>query len=199
MSLANMVWTQVTIHDVVAAFLQSERDKFAGLPPDLMHKIDSPDTNNSLDNHFRLRLLYYVRCFLMAEIPPDTQWFEVQNLTNNELNDLYVVGRCGWDAPGLDNNQLATVALRRQETLTAPPSSWRKLILWGHDRQGPFTILEGNHRLVAYMQASQQPSFSLPIFVGLSPTPCFFHILDPPRKLANDLWKARECWPAFSY
>jgi hypothetical protein len=197
MSLVNMKWTRVTVHNVVAEFLQSERWKPAGvLAPQCMNAVDTPNTSDPVENHLRLRLLYYFRCFLFAEIPPDTEWFEVRYLTDNELNQLRVVGRCSWDDRA-DQNELAKVAARRPEKLNSPPTSWGRLILWGHDRQGPFTILEGNHRLVAYASTSPLPGLSIAVLVGLSPTPCFFHILDPPRVIANDLWKTQR--PNFWY
>jgi hypothetical protein len=58
----------------------------------------------------------------------------------------------------------------------SPPSNWGTPILWGHDRKGPFTIIEGNHRLVAYASQANKSGLSVPVFVGLSKTPCFWHI-----------------------
>ncbi len=197
MSLAAKSWRPVSVHDVVAEFLLSERDKSARiLPQESMVVVDNPNTNDPAENHFRLRLLYYFRCFLVAEIPPDTQWFEVRSLTDYELVELRVIGRCGWDDPA-DANELVRVARRRPQPLRDDVATWRKPILWGHGRAGPFTILEGNNRLTAYVTTNNPPGLSISVLVGLSPTPCCFHMPDPPNVLANDLWKPPGSWPTF--
>jgi hypothetical protein len=201
MSLASQSWRSISIHDVVAEFLLNERYKAAQIllphSPEHMAVVDAPDIKDPRENHFRLRLLYYFRCQLMCEIPPDTQWFEVQNLGQEELSELRVAGRCGWDDP-VDNNELLNVAVRRPSVLKADPATWRKPILWGHDRNGPFTILEGNNRLTAYVSdGAKQNTLSIPVQIGLSSLPCVFHLPDPPVILANDLWK--KPFPPFSY
>jgi len=193
MSLASQVWQRISIHDVVAEFLFSERHKLPQLPSaDMMAVIENPDTKNPYQNHFRLRALLYIRCHLLGEIPPDTRWFEVRSLHDDSLPELRVIGRCGWDDPA-DHNELTEVAKRKALELCATPDSWRKPILWGHDRNGPFTIVEGNNRLVAYAASGAAHSLCIPVIVGLSATPCFFHSPDPPGVLANDLWKTP--WP----
>jgi hypothetical protein len=191
-SLAEQSWKRVSVHEVVAEFLANERHKFS-LPS--MEIIDKPNLADPSENHDRLRLLMFFRCQLFCEIPPDTEWFEVNQLTNGDLADLRVIARCGWD--GGDENELSEVAKRKPSTLTTQPAQWQKPILWGHDRQGPFTIFEGNHRLTAYVSAGCTPDLHIPVLVGISPTPCVFHMTDPPRILVNDLW--RKDWPAFTY
>jgi hypothetical protein len=104
MSLADMTWKRVAIHEVVAEFLRSEPHRLAGmLSPASAHRlmpmIKSPNFDDTLENHARLRLLFLTRRQLIGEIPPDTRWYEVRNLTDNELPELHVIARCGWDAP----------------------------------------------------------------------------------------------------
>jgi hypothetical protein len=190
MSLANMAWNRVSVHEVVAEFLRGERFKFEqSLPSSEIALIDSPNISDPRENHARLRYLYCFRGHLIGEIPPDTRWYEVRNLTGEELSELHVIARCGWD-DSRDRNELLRVALRRPSALTTKPTSWARPILWGHEKGGPFTILEGNNRLVAYALQGQRSALMIPALVGLSPTPCCFHIFDPPDVIANDLWKA---------
>lgn len=40
-------------------------------------------------------------------------------------------------------------------------------ILWGHDKGGPFAILEGNKRLIAYT-AGARAGIDIPVLIGLS-------------------------------
>src|SRR5262245_862172 len=180
MSLANMAWNRVSVHEVIAEFLRGERFKFdQSLPSPGMALIDSPNINDPRENHARLRYLYCSRRGLLGEIPPDTRWYEVRNLTGEELSELHVIARCGWDDLR-DRNEVFRVVLRRPSAWTTKRSSWPRPILLGHEKAGPFTVLEGNNRFVAYASQAQQPPFMIPALVGLSPTPCCFHIFDPP-------------------
>jgi len=187
MSLRTGTWTPASIHNVVAEFIASEPNRYTGLPSAWQAVIDHPDTTDPRQNHLRLRLLYYARLELMAEIPPDTTWHEVHALTEHDLGDLRIMARCGWDTPS-DRNELLLAARRLpKEPLRAVPSSWKKPILWGHDVHGPWTILEGNHRLMAYAANDMPAPLSVPVLLGLSPTPCLWHLPDEPGMLANDL------------
>ena len=187
MALLNMVWTPVTIHEVVADFLQSEQHKFPASDIE-MALIDSPDIGDPLQNHKRLRLLYQRRRWLFGEIPPDTKWYNVQSLTDTELDELHVIARCPFDDPN-DKNELRKVGARRSEVLQCPPIKWHRPIVWRHDKIGPFTIIEGNHRLIAYASAPSPGGLLINTVVGLSQMPCYFHFDDPPDILMNDLWK----------
>jgi hypothetical protein len=189
MSLARMDWSRSTVHEVIAEFLRAERHKFSeSISSAEMELIDSPNVRDAQANHARLRHLYRIRAHLIGEIPPDTRWYEVRNLTDEELSDMHVIARCGWDHPS-DKNELMRVASRLPKQLIKQPTAWERPILWGHEKGGPFTIIEGNNRLVAYASKGKQSTLAIPALVGLSSTPCFFHIFDPPNKIANDLWR----------
>ncbi len=197
MSLANnAAWIPTSVHEMVAEFLLGERqEKFAFIPRGTQF-IDAPNVKDPLENHTRLRLLYFRRAHFFGEVPPDTQWYEVKNLTDNELDELRVVAHVSpWRTSGADKNELRRVADRCPEALTVSPTNWRRPILWGHEKAGPFSIFEGNHRLIAYASAPSPPGLDIPVFVGLSATPCVWHIHDAVQPLANHLWKPDSCWP----
>jgi hypothetical protein len=184
MSLASMVWKRVSVHEVVAEFLLGERHRLAGAfsSPSALRLITSANTSDPLENHSRLRLLHLIRRALIGEIPPDTRWYEVRNLTDNQLPELHVLARSVWDAPGQDKNELFCVAARRRpQRLSAQPSSWHSPILWGHDKAGPFTIIEGNNRLVAYAGTAAR-GIAIPVLIGLSPSLCLWHIFRSMRR-----------------
>lgn len=194
MSLAQRDWTAVSIHKVVLAWLRAEREKlaaqFSELPADLwMHGlakvIDKADLDSPIENRARLRLLYFARSLFFFEIPPDTAWYEITHLSDGDLAELHVVRHGNW-TDAADKNELVKVAARKNFTLRTPPADWATPILWGHDRTGPFTILEGNHRLVAYA-ASGRSDLDISVLVGLSPTACIWHILDDCSLLFQDL------------
>ncbi len=186
MALAAMVWTEISIHHVVSEWLRAERDTRFNFYEAWLPIIDNPNLNDPLENHKRLRLFYIPRGRYMIEFPPDTKWYEVQSLTDKELDELYVSARHNdkWDKAG---NKLDRVAAVEQWSLTAPPAAWGRIILWGHDKTGPFSIIEGCHRMLAYAYAPQPP-LNISAYVGLSPSFCFWHFADPAFKLGNDLY-----------
>jgi hypothetical protein len=51
---------------------------------------------------------------------------------------------------------------------------------------GPFSILEGNNRLTAYA-CSTHSGLNTPVFVGLSPMRCLWHLVDRTGPLMQDL------------
>jgi hypothetical protein len=113
-------------------------------------------------------------------------------LTDNELGELHVSARhnAKWN---IDRYKLENVAGVVRTRLLSPPDAWPgRIILWGHDRGGPFSILEGNHRMLAYAYdtyAAARPSLNIEVYVGLSDSHCYWHFADPPHQLGSDLCK----------
>jgi hypothetical protein len=129
--------------------------------------LDQPNLDDPEENRARLRLFYLTgRCVFIVEIPPDTEWYVVHDLTDNELGELHVVNYQEWNEPE-DKNELMKVAARKKIPLREPPSAWQPPILWGHSPTGPFTIIEGNKRLTAYA-GSGQSDLRIPVVVGRS-------------------------------
>ena len=195
MALAAMRWTRVSIHKVVLAWLRAEREThvakaLVAFPEPvwslgLSNLLDRPNLNDPDENRARLRLLYMIRNLFLVEIPPDTEWHEVHTLTHTELPELRTVNYQHWNDPN-DKNELPKVAARKKLPLRVAPSSWERPILWGHDRNGPFTIIEGNNRLTAYA-ASGQSGLNIPAFIGLSTMRCVWHLSDNSGFLIQDL------------
>src|SRR5215510_5621248 len=107
MSLAEKNWTGVSLHRMILAYLRAERARVevvcrnSKLPRLLWRRtlaeiLDEANIDDPEENRTRLRLLYLFRSPIVFEIPPDTEWWEVNNLTDNELEDLYVIGSAGW-------------------------------------------------------------------------------------------------------
>jgi len=186
MSLASKNWKPISLHNVVAAWLRAERAEVnKRVTVSVTRLLDQPDFNDPSENRERLRLLYRIRNLFVLEIPPDTAWFEVDSLTDAELPELYAINHHNW-TDAADRNELAKVAVRKNLILRGTPSAWDPPILWGHDKYGPFTILEGNHRLAAYV-ASGKSSLSIPVLVGLSMLACHLHRPDNSPPLIRDL------------
>jgi hypothetical protein len=195
MSLAQKAWTRVSMHHAVLAWLGAERSTnvaavLSQFPTmlwalGLSQLLDHADLNSAEENRARLRIMYLIRNVFVLEIPPDTEWYEVRTLTDAELSELHTVNHAGWNNAA-DRNELRNVAARKPIQLNAPPSNWDTPILWGHDRTGPFTIVEGNNRLTAYA-GSGHSGLDIPVLVGLSAMRCHWHLLDNAPLLIYDL------------
>ncbi len=179
-SLATQNWKEVTINHVIHAFLQGEFDDcikcFGPLASGNRALIDNPDFTNESQNSKRTMLISF-RAPLLLRIPCSTTWYKVCSLEEFHLDELLVIGRCGWDDNN-DRNEILNVARRKKLMINSYPSEWSTPILWGHAKEGPFTIIDGNHRLVAYAYLNQRPKISIPVYVGLSDDLCVWHLPD---------------------
>ncbi len=111
-----------------------------------------------------------------CHIPLDTTWFKVEYLRRSHFPELRAINHKDWTSPN-DENELEKVALRATEVCWEQKDEWSP-ILWGHDRKGSFTILEGNHRMTALSRSEDQAGVTLVALVGLSPHPCLWHRAD---------------------
>jgi hypothetical protein len=191
MALINSSWNRISIHRVVLEFLRGEREKIQ-IPPAWLPVLETPNLDDPLENQKRLRLLYIPRGKFMIEIPPDTKWWEVKSLTENELGELYtsVNHTQAWDNAGSKLEKVAAAV--ELDPLRTPPGDWPgRIIPWGHNRNGPFSIMEGNHRLISYMQTSPRPRLQLEVYVGISPSYCYWHYGDPDFCVGTDLFDTK--------
>ena len=176
-AIAGEVWTPTTYDHVVLAFLRAEWEKFpAELKARMGSLVTSPSLSVSNENSLRMCLLNKLREPLLQRIPDDTNWFEVKYLRRPQLHELRVINHSDWNSTS-DSNELPRVAVRRPESLTSDASTWPNPILWGHTKGGPFTILEGNHRLTASGRGCPV-DFKIPVYLGLTSKKCCWHLPD---------------------
>lgn len=179
-TLAGEAWHPVSNAEACLAFLRAEWDKEAGRTAWYDRAlIDHPDLTLPAENAMRRLILGSWRERLLDRIPADTEWYRVHYLREVHLGEVYVIGSDDWRDPG-DHNELLQVAKRRGEPMNLPPTDWHPPLLWGHTRQGPFTILEGNNRLVNYASTTSRPALEIVCFIGLSPSTCVWHEPDRP-------------------
>jgi hypothetical protein len=193
MTLDDMQWERVSFHRVILAWVRAERDEYAKFfaqlgadfwPAGFDALLDDAGVDSDEANRARLRLFYQPRLVFLVEIPPDTVWYKVHNLRHTQLNELRTVNYGDWKNPA-EKNELLKVAARKNLDYKKPWNEWEPPILWGHDSKGPFTIIEGNNRLTGYA-GSRHTDLDIPVFVGLSPTSCHWHIIDDCGPLMND-------------
>jgi hypothetical protein len=107
MALESKIWTRVSFDEVVLEWCRAERDTrlVKSIPanemPAVDHLLQTGDVLDQAANKERHRWLWNIRGGLLQQIPPDTEWYDVQYLTERELDELRVIFRCQWDDPSL--------------------------------------------------------------------------------------------------
>jgi hypothetical protein len=112
---------------------------------------------------------------IINALPLDTTWWRVSSLGWYDLRELHAI--TSFHHSGLSSLfELAAAAPAPLPPLQTEPSTWRGLLLYAHARLGPFTVLEGNHRLLscAYAGPRERP-LALSVFVALSEQDCQWH------------------------
>ena len=161
---------QLSEEEVIAEFLKSEFhhpefDEYRKHSADL---VATPNFDDVSENAWRRAMLFVRRGPMWRELPKDTQWRECE-FTVEDLDRVRVFPRAQWRKIARGNfyltNIISRVRVRMGEQSSDP--FFRKLsvlstklqqsamdatvILIGVDADGPLTILDGNHRVVAAM------------------------------------------------
>jgi hypothetical protein len=171
--------------EVIAEFLKSDFSK-----PDFQEYHDSlggivakPNLDDVAENGKRRALFFIRHLALWNELPPDTEWFEVEA----DLGRIRVFPRAQWRKiaggnfsiasivksiqkrrDALDERFLAKIETIRDRILQGETASPGVILIGVKDTE-PLTILDGNHRLVAALLASPDAVCKLRFFCGLSP------------------------------
>jgi len=162
---------KVDENEVIAEFLRGEfyqedlryRKRFSLL-------VSQPDLQDEQENRLRRALLFRRRGRLWGEIPPNTEWWEVEP-GPADFERMRVFPRNQWLRYGVPNFLLpATVERIRARILSCSSddfieklrslsmqmkanenSKFNTVILISIDEYAPMTIIEGNHRMTAAM------------------------------------------------
>ena len=159
--------------EVIAEFLRNElhhaefdsdRERFQPL-------VMQADTNNETENALRRALLFRRRGTMWRELPPDTQWWEVE-ITESAIENLRVFPRAQWRRLASGSFLLRDIVERiRKNHFSGRTGVFLKrmhrfsehlrahannssILLIGVNENQPLTILEGNHRVTAAMLVS---------------------------------------------
>jgi len=174
--------------EVVSEFLKNEfyREEFQRDRQLFEHLVWQADLANEGENAIRRALLFRRRGHLWRELPPDTQWWEV-NLEPQDLARIRVFPRAQWRRVSNGSFLLSDIVQRiRSEKFTGRVGDFVAKIHWlscqlqhsertsviliGVDEDLPLTILEGNHRLAAAcLSTPQLLADRFRVLVGLSP------------------------------
>jgi hypothetical protein len=161
--------------EVIAAFLRNEfyhrefdrdREQFREL-------VMNGDTTNEAENALRRALLFRRRATMWHELPPDTQWYEIE-LKREDLERIYAFPRAHWRKLADGNFRLADMVARiKRLDLTGSSRDFMQkimalssylrtqcddstILLITVDESHPMTLIEGNHRMTAAMLAGPE-------------------------------------------
>lgn len=183
---------EVSEDEIISEFLKSDfyRPIFQQYRQSLGEIVLNPNLSDPRENS-RRRALFLVRHLsLWNEIPTDTRWYEVE-MTESRLGQIRVFPRAQWRRVGKGNFWITGIAARIDALLNAREDGddsqflakiaairdrfiedsgpLGSVILIGVDANGPLTLLDGNHRLVAAILASGNKVQNLRFLCGLSP------------------------------
>ena len=180
---------RITEQEVIAEFLKSEfhHNEFSQYRRRVEHLVLQADLTNTAENDQRRALLYRRRGHMWRELPPDTEWWEVQ-IEPSDLRLIRVFPRAQWRRIADGSFLLPDVVERirtqhftglAQECVTKVHAIRGTLrssdglgcaLLIGVDESNSLTILEGNHRLTAaLLEWDHVPHDHLRVLCGLSP------------------------------
>jgi O-antigen/teichoic acid export membrane protein len=183
---------RISEDEAISEFLKSEfhYPEYRAYQARFSELVMHPDLHNRQDNELRHALLYRRRGRLWRELPPDTEWWEVE-LQSSDLHRIRVFPRSQWRKHAgrsyyfletaerirsriLSHSSDAFMAkLRslRAELLTNDVRDNRSAVLIiGIDERSPLTIIEGNHRMTAAALVSPlDVHLRFRFFCGFSP------------------------------
>jgi hypothetical protein len=180
---------RVTDAEVIAEFLKGEfyhaeydldRTYFEAL-------VFDPHLGDPAENALRRALLFRRRATMWRELPPDTQWWEIE-LEPEDLERVRVFPRAQWRSIARGNFRALHVAelIHRQfdpakpgdlaakihnlRTLMCGEGPRSTILLIGVEESEPATLLEGNHRFVASLLLPREIMLRrLRVVCGFSP------------------------------
>jgi len=180
---------RVTEAEVIAEFLKNEfyQEEFHRDREQFEHLVLEADVTNEEENLLRRALLFRRRGHMWRELPPDTQWWEMQ-LDPDDLDQLRVFPRAHWRKIASGSFALADIVTNIRtrkfggkigDFISKIHSlSYRlrfdhevsSVILIGVNEKSSITIIEGNHRLTAAMLGAPETLHTrFRVFFGMSP------------------------------
>lgn len=180
---------RVSEDEVIAEFLRNDSQcpEFQEYQEAVAKLVANPNFADAEENELRRALLVVRHGALWRELPKGTKWFEAE-VGDSDLRRIRVFPRAQWRKLALGDFTITRVVQRLVDARfrdRAAPAFRAKIerlreglahnavagtvLIIGLSESGPFTILDGNHRLVAAMLTSPQTVIRLRFLCGLSP------------------------------
>ena len=174
--------------EVIAAFLKNDfqNPEFADYQQTLGEIVANPNLGSSDENALRRALFFIRHGSLWRELPKGTEWFEIE-VTQTDLNQIRVFPRAQWRKLARGNFALPKIAralaaggkrngaeeafLVKIQNLCAQvreETVGGAILLIGRNESGPFTVLDGNHRVAAATLVSPKSFDHFRFYCGLS-------------------------------
>ena len=188
-SRAIRVIRRVSEDEVIAEFLKSDfsNSAFDEYQEALQGLVVTPHLDDAGENAKRRALLFIRHFALWKELPAGTEWSEVE-IRTADLAQIRVFPRAQWRKLARGNFSIAAVAERlrtfrardvAEEAFLSKIAALRPelrqdtdpgaVLLIGLNESEPFTILDGNHRLVAAILTAPETVPRFRFLCGLSP------------------------------
>ena len=179
---------RVSEDEVIAEFLKNDFQcpEFQEYQDAVSALVASPNFANRDENDIRRALLFVRHGTLWREIPKGTEWFEAE-IRYSDLHRIRVFPRAHWRKLALGDFTITQVARRVADAHARPVGAQAfrakieklrdhlahnadagAVLIIGLSENGPFTILDGNHRLVAAMLTSPEAVGQFRFLCGLS-------------------------------
>ncbi|HTZ58609.1 MAG TPA: hypothetical protein VMB49_10950 [Acidobacteriaceae bacterium] len=174
--------------EVIARFLRTDFHHPAFAPyQSLDSMVNGPNLKDPAENEKRRALLFIRHSALWNELPPDTEWYEL-DIKEEDLCRIRVFPRAQWRKIACGDFSIITVGEGIQRRRHAIDRAFLKkidelrdqlqrddvelgpVLLIGMGETEPLTILDGNHRLVAAMVTKPNRMHRLHFIAGLSPS-----------------------------
>ncbi|WP_239461319.1 lipopolysaccharide biosynthesis protein [Occallatibacter savannae] len=172
----------------IAEFLKSDFHvpAFRDYHKTLSGIVTNPNFGDPEENAKRRALFYIRHSYLWREIPPDTEWYEVE-ITKDDLSNVRMFPRAQWrkiasgrfscvqiaDGMRKREDQLDSAFVKKIHAISrrfdAEDHGLNAVILIGTSEAEPFTVIDGNHRLMGALMHSPQAVSRLRFICGLSP------------------------------
>jgi len=179
---------RISEDEVIAEFLKSDFrcSEFRSYQQTLRDIVLRPNLDDARENAKRRALLFLRHLALWKEIPPDTEWYEV-DVNEADLRGIRVFPRAQWRRLADGNFSIVRIveSIRRRQYALDPAflakiagirdrliqedARVAAVILIGVNENEPLTILDGNHRITSALLASPHMLKRLRFVCGLSP------------------------------
>jgi MFS family permease len=181
---------RVSEDEVIAEFLKNDFQcpEFVEYQEAMARLVSAPALQSADENRVRRALLFIRHGSLWRQLPEGTEWFQAE-IRIDDLERIRVFPRAHWRKLALGDFSITQVANRIMDERyrDRTPEAFRAkiedlrdhlqddsavagaVLLIGVTDSGPFTILDGNHRLLAAMLTSPEAVDRLRFFCGLSP------------------------------
>jgi O-antigen/teichoic acid export membrane protein len=211
---------RVSEDEVIAEFLRTDfqSPEFRNYQQSLSGLVETPDLTNAAENEVRRALLFLRHGPLWRELPKGTEWFEAE-ISSSDLYRIRVFPRAHWRKLAVGDFAVTRIARRVLEARAgqmATPTFLAKIerlrdrlaqngdggaaLIIGLNENSSFTVLDGNHRLVAAILTSPESLGRLRFFCGLSPRmlQCCWYRTNPATLLryAINLLRNLRCDPS---